>query len=179
MATRIPLNQIIYKYTSGGEYIVENTNINYKGYYYEVNGKAFIGENFNPTASILIPIPKNSTESLPGSLFTRSTNFIYGQITNINFPIDLNLKSIPIVFDSLNPTEKIMYFSKKNNTNPIKIIRISKEDYLKGVNSKNPLYSFTAVEFDIEFGFSITDQNKKDIPEIDDFLRRFSNEPNP
>jgi hypothetical protein len=43
------------------------------------------------------------------------------------------------------------------------------------MRSLNSLYSFTSLYYEGEFGFDVTDLNRKEIPEIDIFLAEYSN----
>ena len=168
---RIPQNQIIKsKYTAGKEYIFEKSYREYTGYYYELNGKKYAGKEYNTNSPVLIPIKSPNINKL----LTTAATYVYGKISNVALPVNIKFKPIPINTPS-SSSNNFKYFSKKNNTNPVKIICISEEEYIEGKRNNNPLYSFTAIEFNEEWGFIITDQNKKDIPEIEVFLQNFDN----
>jgi len=47
---RVPSNQILLNYTTGNEYIEVESNAFYQGYYYELNGKLYAGDSYNPKA---------------------------------------------------------------------------------------------------------------------------------
>jgi len=64
--------------------------------------------------------------------------------------------------------------AKQLNSSPIRIFFVSKETYER--EKSNTLYSFTSLYYEGEFGFNITDQNQKEIPEIDIFLAEYSNQ---
>jgi hypothetical protein len=95
---------------------------------------------------------------------------LYSKISNTSI-VKNELPSIPLI-----PVSGDKYFAKKLNSNPIRIFFISKDIFEKN-NGKNSLYSFTKIQFDEEWGFDITPQNKKDIPEIDIFLKEYSSNP--
>ena len=80
MSIRIPQNIIVEsKYTSGNEYIIIDTNIIYKGYYYEMNGKIFAGKEFDINAIELIKLlPKNINPFL-----LQVSSYVYGKLSNI------------------------------------------------------------------------------------------------
>ena len=79
MGLRIPKNQIQEKkYTNGKEYMFETTYREYKGYYYEVNGRLFAGEEVTTNSPILIPIKSPNVNSL----LTNASTYVYGVISN-------------------------------------------------------------------------------------------------
>jgi len=165
MGIRIPLNQVVEsKYTAGGEYLLLNTHSEYKGYYYESNNKFFAGKEFNINSPEIIKFTSGKVNTL---LLNPSTE-MYGKISNVNLFKSKELKSIPIDYTK----GGFHYFAKKNNSNPAKVICISEEDYNNNIGV-NPLYSFTEIEFNIEFGFSFTEKNFEDIPEIGLMLSNF------
>jgi hypothetical protein len=166
MAIRIPSNQAVKsKYTQGGEYILLSTHREYQGYYYELNNKLFVGKEFNINAPEIIKLTSDKINKL---LLNPATE-TYGKISNVDLSKSKEIKSIPIA----STNSEIQYFAKKLNSSPVKIICISKEDYNNNKGS-NPLYSFTALQFNYEFGFIITDENLKDIPEIGFLLDDYS-----
>ena len=173
MAIRIPSNQIVKsKYTIGKEYMYKDTYRGYQGYYYELNNKLFIGKEFNSNAPELILIPKNN--NIPSgfnSLLTKASTYVYGKISGTK----LNNTKLPSIQPLLLVSD-VKYLAKENNSFPLKIIFISKDIYNENIN-KNVLYSFTFLDFDEEWGFDITDQNRKDIPEIDLFLKEYAQNP--
>lgn len=165
MSVRIPLNQIVTsRYTSGKEYIYETSYKEYIGYYYELNGKIFAGKEFRYDAPILIKINSDSINILK---LNPKTN-LYSAISNSTMTKEKKIVSIPLIL-----SDGTKYFAKKLNSNPIRIFFVSEDTYNENFN-KNVLYSFTFLNFDMEWGFSITDQNRKDIPEIDLFLKEYS-----
>jgi hypothetical protein len=170
MAVRVPQNQVVEsKYTIGKEYLLVNTYKEYQGYYYELNNKFFAGKEFNTNAPELIKITSDKINNLKLNPKTST----YSNISNANLSDNKIIPSLPIVF---NFGDAYLYFAKKLNSNPVKIIHISEEDYNNNLG-KNLLYSYTKVECNQEWGFNITDQNIKDIPEIEIFLEQYSNNP--
>jgi hypothetical protein len=162
MAIRIPTNQIITsRYTVGKEYLILSTYQEYQGYYYEINNKAFAGEKFNPNALELIKIDSDQLNIL--KLNPKTIEY-----SNISKTILLKTKELPSIFLSLLESDT-KYLAKKLNVSPTKIIFISEDTYNENYQN-NILYSFTKVSFDQHSGWTITDQNIKDIPEIDLFL---------
>ena len=141
----------------------------YKGYYYELNGKFYIGQEFNFQAPQIVkmilqnenPLRKNSSTSL------------YSYLTNITLP-NSNILSITLTQASEEETYKtreIIYIAKQLNTS--KIFFISGETYMKEKN--NPLYTLIETNYNPEFGFIISEENRKTIPEIDSFVMEYSN----
>jgi len=53
------------KYTSGGEYIVESTNVPYKGYYYLFNHTAYVGKEYDPNSLKLFNVVLILLKSVP------------------------------------------------------------------------------------------------------------------
>jgi hypothetical protein len=112
MSIRIPQNIIVEsKYTSGNEYIIIDTNIMYKGYYYEMNGKIFAGKEFDINAIELIKLlPKNINPFL-----LQVSSYVYGKLSNVKLNNTLPISTI------YQPTQEdydrgysIRYFYKKN-----------------------------------------------------------------
>ncbi len=146
MAIRIPTNQIQYKYTIGNEYMVESTYREYQGYYYEINGKLFVGKEFDSNAPELIPIPKDNSSFNFNSLLTKAATYAYGKISGVNIPKN-NIKSIPPpsidilqildAADTLPPS----FYCKKITTGVIKEIEESTYSTLQS----DPLYVTTYV----------------------------------
>jgi len=166
MDIRIPSNQIVKsKYTIGKEYMYKDTYREYQGYYYELNNKLFTGKEFDSNAPELILIPKNN--NVPSGfniLLTKASTYAYGKISGTK----LNNTKLPSIQPSL-LISNIKYLAKENNSFPLKIIFISEDIYNENLQN-NILYSFTKVYFSYQSGWVITDQNRKDIPEIDLFL---------
>jgi hypothetical protein len=164
MSVRIPQNQITTnKYTTGKEFVYEKTYKEYQGFYYEVNGKIFAGSEFSVNAPSLLRMGSDKINILKDNPETLA----YANASNSILYKQKDLTSIPL--DTFKGGTK--YLAKKLNSNPIRIIFISEEDY--NDNIKNTSYSLTALYYHSEWGFNIEEQNKKDIPEIDIFLADF------
>lgn len=166
MAIRLPQNQINIEYTSGGIYLVKSTYKDYIGPYYKLGSKAFAGDKFDPEAPLLIAKENN--------LVTNPQTALYSALSGIKSIENTNFSSDTLIPLPLSPEGRgTHFFAKQLRTNPIRIFRISEEDYQKNIN-KNTLYAFTEIEYDQEWGYTITEKNLKDIPEINIFLEEFS-----
>lgn len=161
----IPPSNIILsnQYTSGNEFIYAESRQSYQGYYYELNSKFFVGKTFNSSSPELIKI--NSTAAVQ-PLKSNPSSSLYSNIYNEDIPKG-DLQSVSI-FDG---KDGIRYIAKKKNTK--NIFFVSEDDYKNNLN--NPLYSLVKVQYDIEFGFTLTPQNIKDIPEIESFVAEYNN----
>jgi hypothetical protein len=155
MAIRIPQNQIIYKYTAGKEYMVETTYREYQGYYYELNGKLFVGKEFNSNAPTLIKIRSNNVNTL----LTNASTYVYGRVSKTK----LDNTPPPTIVSKNNIFVTKRYFCKKINNTPILIKEINKETF--DAYQSNPLYQ--VIDIDVpEGGFfanqsSLDEANKK------------------
>jgi len=162
---RIPSNIIIAEsYTIGNEFVFESTYKEYQGYYYELNNKFFIGREFNPNAPLLLKL--GSSEINPLKL--NPVTLTYANLTKIKI-YNNKIPSIPFSSNVFG----IKYLAKQLNSNPVRIVFTTK-DALENPN-QYPEYIFTSVEYQPEFGFKITKENIKDIPEIEIFLAEYSN----
>ena len=167
MTLKVPKNIIVTsKYTSGGEYIIKSSYTEYKGYYYEMNGKVFAGKEFDINAPELEKI----TSSNLNLLLLRASTFIYGKLSNQNIPID-PAKPQSSIF---NPTKEdydkgfaTRYFYKKINVIPSIFKEISKETFDEF--KTNSLYLTTSLKY--IFGDS-ADQNKYNSIELEQAERK-------
>lgn len=159
---RVPSNMIEIKYTSGNEFVFVFNYKYYQGYYYELNDKFFIGREFNVNAPEIIKA--NSKEI--NTALTNPKTYKYGSLSKIK-PNNSKLISIPLEF-----TPSLKYLAKQIASNPIRIIFTTKEAFLNAANY--PGFIFTSISFEPEFGFLITEENRKAIPEIDIFLAEYS-----
>jgi hypothetical protein len=168
MAIRIPQNIIIEsKYTIGNEFILLLSYQVYQGYYYEINGKYFVGKEFTPDAPELQKIisPKSN------SLLKIASSFIFGKISGI----DINQKDTPtsVIYQ---PTEEdysqgysIRYFYKKINLTPIIIKETNQENYNLLIN--DPLYQVTSIKWDaLRINNNNIDQAEQQMPGLKAFL---------
>jgi hypothetical protein len=156
------------QYTIGKEFIIKDTYKDYQGYYYELNGKYFIGKKFNINALELIKINSSEVNSL---LLNSNTNF-YGNISKIKIPQN-KVKSIPFApaDTDFNQGYKVRYFTKQININPIFIKEINKDQFIQ--LQTNSLYQ----TLEIKYYFDLTDNelnelNKK-MPGIKEYLSSY------
>ncbi len=157
MALRIPKNIIVTsKYTSGKEFLIKNSYTEYKGYYYELNGKTFAGKNFDVNAPELEKI----TSSNLNLLLLRASTYLYGKLSNTTIPIKPDQPQSYV----FNPTKEdydngfaIRYFYKKINISPTIFKEISKDTFNE--YKTNSLYQTISIRY--IFGAS-ADQNKFD-----------------
>jgi hypothetical protein len=162
---RIPLNTInTEKYTIGKEFIFESTYKEYQGYYYEYNNKTFVGREFNPKALRLLKL--GSSEVNPLKLNPATS--VYANLKEIKI---YNNKIPSIPFQPIDSGTK--YLAKQLNSNPIRIVFTTKDAWEN--SNIYPEYIFTSIDYQSEFGFDITEENVKAIPEIRIFLSEYSN----
>lgn len=141
MGIRIPKNQTVEsKYTSGGEFMFASTQNEYKGYYYEINGKTFAGEKFNPNNSEIIKIKSDKYNPLLG----KAATYLYGRISGVK--LNQSRFSSSPVSSNLNLLDKggeymLQFYCKKINSNIIKAI--DEEIYIS--LQKDPLYQKTFI----------------------------------
>ncbi len=151
MAIKIPSNKIQFKYTSGGEYIVEKTYQKYQGYYYELNGKTFAGQSFDVNAPVLL---KTNSDEI-NSLLLNPKTALYGAISGIKLPSDTvpTYTYIPTDADIEN-NQATRYFAKKINSNPILIREINEETYNKVIKELFSSFQVIAIPYTFTPGFS-------------------------
>jgi len=150
-------------YTIGKEFVFANSYKDYQGYYYEISDKFFAGREFNPNAPRLLKL--NSSEVDPLRLKPQTSTYANLKRTRISTN---KIPSIPLEL-----TTGIKYLAKQINLVPIRIIFTTEKTYREA--NRYPGFIFTAVNFEPEFGFLITEENRKAIPEIDIFLSEFLN----
>jgi len=133
---RYPKNQLKENlYTSGGEFIEIISNRVYSGYYWEGNGRYFVGKTVNNNSNELRKITSTEIEklkisnNLPASLPSKiSKNFT--DLLNTN----QSVSSIPLG----SSTDTDRYFVKQTNVNPILIKEVNKTNFDQIRN--NPIY---------------------------------------
>jgi hypothetical protein len=165
MSIRIPKNIIVEsKYTSGNEYMFKSTQKEYKGYYYEMNGKIFAGKEFKINSNELLKINIKNINPL----LSRATTSVYGLLSNIKLK-----KNNPssVVYQ---PTQEdydrgysIRYFYKKLNTTPIIIKEINQENYDLLIN--DPLYQVISIRWNEGINNDLT-QAEQQMPGLKSFL---------
>jgi len=149
------------KYTIGDEFVLASSKADYQGYYYEFQGKFFIGKTFDAFSPEIVkkePTFEMSFEEGEDDN-SRSISFMS---TSSKFPsLPLNNPNNPVVLaiDIQDNTDSFRYFAKQVNTSPILIKEISKEtfDSLR----LNPLYQTLAIPVEvIEDPISLERANK-------------------
>lgn len=164
MGVRIPQNQTITnKYTSGGEYMIADTQNEYKGYYYELNNRTYAGENFDTNNPEIVKINLNNYNKLLGNPNT----YAYGVVSGVKIPNNNKITSIPT---SINPNlvdVGTKFYCQKVNQNPIVIKEIDEDTY-KSLQT-NPLYKTTYVG-KYNGKYQSVDDAEKQIPGITTFL---------
>lgn len=123
---RIPKNIITSNYTSGGKYMFTNQR-EYKGHYYELNGKTYAGKEYNPNA---LEIVTQTAENI-NPLLNNVETYAYGRLTGIKM---LNNKLTSTQYSGGN----FRYFVQKVNEVPYIIKEVSQETF--NIFSKDPLY---------------------------------------
>ena len=143
MALKTPKNIIVTsKYTQGNEYMYANTQESYQGYYYELNGKTFVGKTFDVYSLELVRMTPNNFNTL----LTKASTYVYGAISGIKLK---NTKPQSYIFQ---PTEEEVlnssstrYFSKQLNETPVIIKEINKSNYDELL--QNPLYKTVSIKY--------------------------------
>lgn len=157
MGLRVPQNQIVEsKYTSGKEYMFNDTYREYIGYYYELNGKLFAGKEFNVNAPELIKINSSGVNNLLTNPFT----YIYGKISGVKLN-NIKPQSYTYQYDS---TKR--YFSYYITKNLIK--EINKENF--DLLLSNPLYKTISLTYQKGFSPEELDKAELIIPGIKTFV---------
>ena len=159
MSIRIPQNQIVKsKYTIGKQYMYENNQVEYQGYYYELNGKIFAGKEFNSNAPILVRIILKNINTL----LTSASTYIYGKISGTKL-LNTNISSYNSQKDSEQSDTILQYFISRKNNTPILIKQVDKDTFIKCQN--DPLYSVVSIFFypGSDRGYISDDINKAEI----------------
>jgi hypothetical protein len=165
MALRIPKNLIVTsKYTSGKEYMFKSTQKEYKGYYYELNGKIYAGKEFKTDSNELLKIDINNINPF----LSRATTSTYGFLSNVNINSG-TVHSLPITNsdESFYEPEVPLFFCKKINETPPKINRISEETYIS--LQKNVIYQTTFIG-NYKGITQTSDQAYQQMPGLKDFF---------
>lgn len=167
MGLRVPQNKIKEKkYTSGGEYVIEKTNEDYKGYYYEFNNALYIGESFTTSSLKLIPVQERN--KLLGRGKSLATFSVLSGITSqmLESPIITSVISKGFSFNKVTK-----FFCKDKKTGIIKEVD---EDTYKSL-STNPLYESTTIQSEPSPGYpggipQNLDKAEKEMPGISTFI---------
>jgi hypothetical protein len=164
---RYPKNQLKENlYTSGGEFIEVISNRIYSGYYWEGNGRYFVGKTVNNNANELRKITSTEIEklkisnNLPASLPSK---------INKNFTSLLNTNQSVSSIPPGSSTDTDRYFIKQTNVNPILIKEVNKANFEQIKN--NPIYQTLILSSNTIY-LSSPELNKAEItfPGITSFL---------
>lgn len=154
---KVPANIIETKYTSGNEFVFTFNYKYYQGYYYEINGKTFVGREFDANAPELIKADSKEINSL----LTNAKTLVYGSLSKIKLN-NINVKGV-VPKD----TDLVAFYCKKINVDPILIKQISEQTYYTLKN--DPLYIVTYIGDYKGIDQDISDASKQ-IPELVDWL---------
>jgi hypothetical protein len=131
---KIPNNIIVKnQYTIGNEFVDPATNKSYQGYYYELNGSFFQGQEFNPSSPKLIrKIDENTLLNNPKtSTFSKISGITSQQLD------PPSIISTPLRISS---NYESNFFVKQLNIDPPLIKRIDEKTYKSLRASSPPLY---------------------------------------
>jgi hypothetical protein len=165
MGLRVPQNQTVTsKYTSGKEYMFNDTYREYIGYYYELNSKLFAGKEFSTTAPELIRIDSSKVNKL----LTNSSTYVYGKISGVKIPSS-KITTLPSS-NTNNLLDKggeyfLQFYSSKINSNIIK--SIDENTYIR--LQSDPLYKITFIGTYNNKNQTLDDA-EKELPGLKDFL---------
>lgn len=134
---RIPQNQVVTsKYTAGNEYMFKETQREYQGYYYELNGKILAGKEINVSSPELIKIEPSNINSL----LTNASTYVYGKISGI---VLNNIKVSSIVHNGESGTR---YFVGKEENGGNLIKEVTKENFQQiGISYQKATLQFNAL----------------------------------
>jgi hypothetical protein len=181
MPARNPRNQVKSNlYTQGGEFIYKSTGLDYVGYYYTINNKAYAGP---------VPLPNNLF--LPIELDVNPNKLPEGADTNIlhtvgnvagffteayNFAKS-NLETAQYIKDKVFPSKTItnaqlrvgLHYFIQNSTDQNKII---KETDLTSYNQlqKDPVYKTVSIDFSSPDAEKQIEDGEKIIPGLKTFI---------
>ena len=168
MASKIPLNAITIKYTSGKEFVNIKTNAPYTGNYYNFNNKIYAGKEYNPADSELVKIQDSN------KLLNNPQTVIFSLISGISSQQlqKPSITSIPNKGKGI--TSDTPRFFCRNITQKDIIIKEIDETTYNSLKT-NPLYQTTSVIFSPSPGYerglpSNLEQAEKELPSITIFL---------
>jgi hypothetical protein len=118
------------KYTSGGQYVDEQSKKQYVGFYFKTaDGRVFSGNGPNDNnVRKLIEAEESKNESISkNELILDTPKYYYPTPTEAEYSIGFMIR----------------YFLKKYNENFTKIIEVSASDYKKFVNDSQPIQAST------------------------------------
>jgi hypothetical protein len=159
---RYPKNQLKENlYTPGGEFIDTSNNRVYSGYYWEINGRYFIGKTASNNA---VELKKTSPEEIQKTQLNRTEGINYVSKGTV---ISSNTKVSGIPLNT--STSNIRYFSKQINLVPTIIKEISKDTF--DMIKNNAIYQTISLEADLIYLNSPTlDVAEKNFSGIKAFL---------
>jgi hypothetical protein len=159
---RYPKNQLKENlHTPGGEFIDTSNNRVYSGYYWELNGRYFVGKTASNNA---IELKKATPEEIQRAQLNKTEG-----INNVSKRTILSSNANVTGIPANTSTSSIRYFSKQINVTPIIIKEINKDtfDSIKG----NPLYQTISLGSDsIYLNSPALDAAERNFPGIKTFL---------
>jgi LAS superfamily LD-carboxypeptidase LdcB len=160
----ISSNLIITKYTQGGEFIRADNYADYKGYYYELKGKNYIGKEYNISAIELLKPGTNQVNTL----INNPSTAVYGVVSGQNIQ-QVNIVSIPFAAtqEDINRGYATRYFVKKANETLIKETNQATYNQIKN----DPLYQSVEVQYDLQVGFRDYSSQETQLPGISAFIK--------
>jgi len=167
---RFPKNQLKEnQYTSGGEFINPTTNSVYSGFYWENNGRYFIGKTLDFTSTEIKKITSGAIKRL--NVFNSLPSSVHGVLSSNSVTFLANSTSIPAGIPSNSNKGAIRYFVKQTNSTPI-LIREVNQDTFKQIRS-NPIYQTIAIKREnIYVGSNELDTAEAIFPGIKGFLSK-------
>lgn len=159
---RYPKNQLKENlHTPGGEFIDTSNNRVYSGYYWEINGRYFIGKTASNNA---IELKKASPEEIQKAQLNKTEGINYASKGTV-LSSNTKVSSIPVNTS----TSNIRYFSKQINITPTIIKEISKDTFDSIKN--NAIYQTISLEADsIYLNSPALDVAERNFPGIKAFL---------
>lgn len=170
---RTPKNRVkIGKYTQGNEYVVASSGVEYKGYYYEVNGIAYAGKDSTvyPTKILLELSSVNFMADIASTtgFFTDAYNFAMSNLETAKLIADKAFDSKPIQQLSGVLKSGTHSYIQKNGENIIREIDPSDPMFIKF--ERDPTYQVVSINFtSTDVDQQITEAEKK-IPGIRTFV---------
>ena len=167
---RFPKSQIKEnQYTSGGEFINPFTNSIYSGFYWEANGRYFIGKTVDLKSTEIKKITLGVSKIL--NVFNSLPSSVYGVLSNNSITLLANSTDAPSGIPSNSNKRVIRYFVKQTNSTPV-LIREVNQDTFKQIKS-NPIYQTIAIKREtIYAGTNELDTAEAIFPGIKGFLSK-------
>jgi len=163
---KIPKNQLKEnQYTSGGEYLNTSNNSIYSGYYWEANGRYFIGKTFSLDAIELKKINTQEINKLNiiNKFSTNTPKSVSEKITSSALTNQTTIVNIP------KGTGDIRYFYKPTNVTS-NIIKEVSQDTFNNIKL-NPIYKTLAINSNSIFsGSAVLNEADKEFQGLKTFL---------